>query len=268
MSMGLSYAEDDISKLEMATPSDLEAETRPVEAYISPGHLFWHDFWHEDGAELSKIYQPLTAYDKPNGKEIGKVVMSKPQCFSKTIQALSSEDYMALCEDAGKHSLVIGSKSYTLFTDEYGYEESGLITFSPVILAGDGAWSSIEYKKGKFWVYTLLKDVYYYEERAFLIGKFDTWCSDLGKCAPLSKTMKNEMLKLKPEGQDAGHFAGCYQEVYEITGLAKFGDKNYYQVKMAELTENAPKVKLPLTGYIPTRNTDGSHTGYFFARGC
>jgi hypothetical protein len=65
-----------------------------IEAYVSPDNLFWH----ETGV-MAKLYRPQPAYDRPHGKRIGQVVMSKPGCVPVQIEDLA-------CADAELHTLL------------------------------------------------------------------------------------------------------------------------------------------------------------------
>ncbi len=50
--------------------------TRPIEAFVSPDNLFWH----ETGT-MAGLYQAQFAYDRPHGKRIGEVVMWTVGCY-------------------------------------------------------------------------------------------------------------------------------------------------------------------------------------------
>jgi hypothetical protein len=249
---------------------------KPIEAYVSPKTLFQQD---DPNLPLSKVYRPLSAFDKPWGTEIGQVVISKPECFTPLPENGVQPVERPECADAGKHTYVPKTGGqHDLLVGEYSYEVSGLVTHL-TIRPGDDEhiWAEIEYDGGKFWVNAPEMDVHYFEDLASFITKPAVWCKEPGKCANVSAKMKTEMDVLVPVPNEKGQYkagqqpwvVGCNMEVYLVRGKTTVKGQSYYYVSLAELAKGAPKVDaLPTSGYVPTRDKAGRHVGYFFSRGC
>ena len=243
---------------------------KPIEAYVAPATLFRHDH----GSNLARIYRPQAAYDRPGGKRVGQVTLANPQCAAPDIDSASGQ-YRQQCSEGLVYRFVDqNGKRFEVEIGEYGYEEPGLVTRSPVKRIGTRSWGQIAYAGGTFWVTVKSSDVHDYEAKSYLIGDFDTWCANPAACAPVSAAMRADIERLVPppgtasSSQRVVWLDSCFEAVYQISGRKTINGRRYYIVLRANLLEGAPKVDLPETGLIPTRNRDGSHSGYFFSRGC
>jgi hypothetical protein len=234
---------------------------KAIVSFISPGHLFPVEgtvFSSRKDPLLSETYRPLAAYDKPHGVRIGDVKLANVECIGSWTKPSCGQgfDWYLQLEDGQRHSLAVA---------EYSYETSGLLSYAPSVPAQDGVWSEIPFPHGSFWVVTPAEAVITYEQVAYLIARFDQWCSAPGSCTPVSQQMADEVQKVA-EGKF--QLLGCFQEAYSITGIVGVNKERFYEVTLSAVEQNSPEPQLPKSGYIPVRNLDRSHTGTFYSRGC
>lgn len=249
-----------LAVLSGGTPAMAAPAERPIEAFVSPGHIFPVEgttFFSRGANPSPESYRPLLVYDKPAGRAIGEVRLSNPHCVS--------ESPPAGCEQGLEWRLHLASgKSVALATAEYSYGTDGLVTYSKSMTAAGALWSLIEYRGGTFWVKTAKEDVAVYEELASYVEDFEQWCTAPGRCAKPDAALQQEFSRLK-SGEI--NIMGCDQG-YVITGVVTYVGQRYYKLERPGLDPSSARTILPETGFTPVRNRAGRHTGYFSARGC
>jgi hypothetical protein len=225
---------------------------RPVENYISPPQLF-----PEEGTARAP-YVPLPAYDRPDGKLIGQITAKLTPCAP-----LKPPEE---CDQPPSWNLELrDGRRIELHHEMVGYDQEALVSYEPARIAAGKAWTHIAYDGGAFWTVTDAKDVSNHEAIATWIQDFDTWCSQPGKCAPVTPAMRTEIDLMRNGGYA---LTALGNETYRIDGVAHHGGRRYYKVSIVESEPGKPQPQLPKTGYIPTRGKDGAHVGLFYPKGC
>ncbi|MYM24928.1 hypothetical protein GTP46_20050 [Duganella sp. FT135W] len=225
---------------------------RPIENFVSPPQLF-----PEEGTPRAP-YVPLPAYDRPGGKVIGQVTANLTPCAPLK----ENEE----CDIAPSwHLERRDGTRVELAHDMVGYEQEALLSYQPARIENGKAWAYIEADGGGFWTNTLVQEVINYEARATWVLDFDSWCSQPGKCAPLSAAMRKELDRMLAGEYNLEHLSS---ETYAIEGIIQQGGKRYYKVKQVDTQAGSVQPQLPKIGWIPTRRRDGTHTGVFYPKGC
>jgi len=148
---------------------------------------------------------------------------------------------------------------------EWGYETNGieLYALAPVPDDATHIWGRARADGREVWLKLPLTELHMYEELATLPQDLSVTCTAPGQCAVATPEFLADIEKSK------GQVMSCYDEAYTITGRAAAEGKNYYELTRQELTGGAEAFPhLPEKMYIPTRNAEGGHTGYFYPRGC
>lgn len=234
---------------------------KPIEAYVSPGHLFPMEgtvFMDRDEPTKRVDYKALPAYADRGGQQIGEVRLARPDCVGQ-------EQLRACADVTPQWYLETARGKYPLEVAEYSYETAGLVSLHPVAKSGAVSWSRIDYIGGHFWVRTSTSAVFEHERLAHAVGDFDTWCRAPGDCGPVPRDMAQEVAKVA-----AGKYEleGCYGEAYEVKEVVTTLSGRYYHVTRANVIAGHPVPNLPAAGFIPTRDRSGKHTGVFYSRGC
>lgn len=241
-------------------PAGAASPVRPVEAFVSPTHLFPVEgaAFLETNSVQPVQYRPLDAYDKPSGQLIGRVHLDNLHCISGHPPAT--------CNQGLKWVLRLESgKAVALEPAEFGYETMGLVSYGKSLDAGpDTIWSPIKYETGTFWVRTAATAVHRFEELVTHVESLQEWCSAPGTCTAPSAEMSRELARMK-SGQLL--VAGC-TSAYEVTGIVSHRGKRYYKLQLPEFDSSSPRTSLPKTGFTPMRDRTGGHTGSFSPRGC
>lgn len=232
---------------EPAPPPD---SVHAIENFVVPPELF-------PGGELPGAhYSPIPAYDRPFGKRIGKVSV-QTECTQKTDDGECWYPLQRLFER-------YDGRRFQLEQGEVDYEEPALVSYHRAVRNGDKAWSQVEYAGGAFWIETDATAVRNYESLTSWINDVETWCTEPGVCQPVNGAMRAQIDRVK-----AGEIQlGCGDVIYNITGIVHHGASRYYKVELIEEHPAPPTLKLPKTGYIPTRRHNGEHASTFYSRGC
>ncbi len=226
-------------------PAIASATELPVEAFVSLPSLFPRDgVFAPDGTHP---YRPYPAFASPDGVQIGHVESSFGAC-------------KADCDVANAYLVTPAGKRHALSLDYMRDDTHALLTYEPPVVACAMAWSKIRFANGAFWIKTLRHDLHRFDDLATLVNHFDAICTRPGQCRPLPAPMRNQLDRL------AIH--GCVDLPYEIARVITFKGKRYYKLRLQKTDADAPLRKVPAINYIPTRNSDGNHTGMHEPHGC
>lgn len=235
------------------------ASPLPVEAYVAPPSLFPPEGnWRISRGLVKEPYAPLEAYDRIEGGVIGSVMLAQQHCLDGVARAVG-----AGCEGAGQVFLKTRDGRQRVVPVEMWAEDTkGLVARKPAVVKGAHAWSEIAYTGGTFWVRTAVADVHAYESEVAFVESVETWCVAPGKCAPASPAMLAALKALD------GHFVNPAGAPFEVAERVVLKGTAYYRVKLSEIEGGWPKLGLPATGFIPTRDKAGKHTGTILPMGC
>lgn len=233
------------------------ASPLPIEAYVAPPSLFpVEGTWQSTPEAPREPYAPLEAFDKMEGAVIGRVVVAKPHC-------LDGAEHPTGCDGAGQAFLKTSDGRQRVVPIEmWSYDTMGLVTRKPSVVRGGHAWSEIAYTGGTFWVRTAAADVHPYEMEVAYVENPEMWCTAPGKCAAPTPAMRAALKTLD------GHFVNPNGSPFEVEERVLYKGKAYYRVKLAQLEDGWTRLGLPTTGFVPTRDTAGKHTGTFLPKGC
>ncbi|QRM34834.1 hypothetical protein [Microvirga sp. VF16] len=227
--------------------------SKAVISFVSPPTLF-----PIEGFAFKTAYRPLPVYDRPGGSSVGELTMTNANCAGV-------EDSPA-CHQVGPWVLQFtNGTQYSVEVGEYGYSAYGLVSYSQSTLGPNGLWSEISSEMGPLWVLTPAEAVIPYESLVHVVDNFDRWCDQPGSCTPVQQDMRAEVRRVA-EGQYK--LLSCYLHAYEVTGMTTADRATYYRVNLAEVEPGSGVPHLPRSGFVPTRNLNGSHTGTFYSRGC
>lgn len=217
----------------------------PLEAYVSPASIFPRDGAFAPGA--AKAYKPLPAYASVDGALVGHVDTNYLKCGAD-------------CENVTATLVAIGGKRHRLDINLWDYGTQGLQTYQAPTMVGNVAWSKIPYATGEFWIKTTLAEIHPFEKLAMFADGFDTVCTKPGNCQPVTPAMRKHIETLP--------FQGCFSYPYEVQKIVSYEGKRYYQVKLQDIELGKLKLQIPRTGFVPTRNKNGTHTGIHEPQGC
>ncbi|WP_262031793.1 hypothetical protein [Microvirga sp. Mcv34] len=227
--------------------------SKTIISFVSPQTLF-----PIEGFTFKETYRPLPVYDRPSGSPVGELTMTNADCAG-------AEDSPA-CQQVGPWVLQIpNGTQYSVEIGEYGYSAYGLVSYSQSTPGRNGLWSEISSEQGPLWVLTPAEAVISYESLVHVVEDFDRWCDQPTSCTPVQQDMKAEVQRVA-DGQY--RLLTCYLHAYEVTGVTTADGATYYQVSLAEVEPGSDVPRLPRSGFVPTRNLNGSHTGTFYSRGC
>jgi hypothetical protein len=234
-----------------------------IESYVAPASLSpVEGYWSNPGKPPSEReqekppYHPIAVFSRPDGPVIGLISMTKPQCVVEGERPQN-------CEGAGQVVLTLNNGSQALLpVISWSEGTFGLITLKPSKVERKRSWSEITYPNGSFWVRTDSSEVHPAELLAAVVVAPAVWCLAPGHCSPVTPAMKEEMRAL------AQHTESTMGAVYEISERVTHKGVAYYRVALVPLLPGAPKHHLPTTGYVPTRDEEGKHTGSFSPYGC
>jgi hypothetical protein len=222
------------------------ATAEPVlEAYVSPPSIFPRDGKFPPGG--AKAYKPFPAYASVDGALIGHVDTNYVKCGAE-------------CENVTANLVTTAGKRLPLAINLWDYATQGLQTYEAPTIVGNVAWSRIPHPKGEFWIKTPLAEIHPFEKLAMFADGFDTVCTKPGNCQPVTPAMRKHIKELP--------FNGCFEYPYEVQKVVTFEGKRYYEVKLQEIELGKIKLQIPLKGFVPTRNKNGTHTGIHEPQGC
>jgi hypothetical protein len=210
----------------------------PVEAWVAPPSIFPPDGNFPKGG--AKAYKPFPVHASPDGALVGHVDTNYVKCGNE-------------CENPSATFVTLDGKRYPLAIESWYATTNGLIAYDVPTVTGNVAWTKIRFAKGEFWIKTPKKDVHPAEELSNYADNFDTVCTKLGNCQPVTAAMRKQIAELP--------FQGCVSYPYEVRKVVTFEGKRYYEVEMQEIELGKIKLQIPRKGFVPTRNKDGSHTG-------
>jgi hypothetical protein len=222
-----------------------QAANLPLEAYVSPPALFPDQ--EKFPAGYAKAYRPVPVYASPDGAPVGHVDTNYARCGVQ-------------CEDVTATLITADGKRQPLLIDYRAVSHQGLLTHDQPTVSGNSAWSLIRHAKGQFWIKTALKDIYSFEKLAMFADDFDTVCTQPGNCQSVTAAMRKHVKDLP--------FQGCFTYPYEVQGVTTVDGKRYYKVKLQDIELGKIKLQIPRSGFVPTRNKNGTHTGVLEAQGC
>lgn len=210
----------------------------PIEAYVAPPSIFPKDGkFTKDGA---KAYKPFPAHARPDGPLVGHVATNYLTCGPD-------------CEMPKATFVALDGKRQPLDVQTWFFSTAGLAAYDAPVVTGSIAWTKIRFTQGAFWIKTAKKDVHLYEPLSNFADNFDTVCTKLGTCQPVTAAMRKNIAGIP--------FDGCVGNPYEVRKVVTFEGKRYYEVELQPLEIGKYKLLIPRKGFVPTRNKDGSHTG-------
>lgn len=224
-----------------------------IESYVAPPGQF-----PAESNYAGRIPAPLAAYDGPQGTLVGHIRLEDPACVLTPPPANEAE------RCTFPPSFVYKPMGKPTFSQvelaEWGYETMGMPSYAPSVKDGPYAWSKIQHKSGTVWVKTLWEHVHPYESVAYLVEDLPQFCTGPGTgCRAISAQDTAEMKRL-------ASLITCYNSAYSIVDRITYKGTRYYKLDID--TSGEHKTTLPHPIYVPTRRSDGSHFGDFYARGC
>lgn len=241
--------------LGLAAYGAVAAHAQTIESYVAPQALFPSESNYQ-----GRVPAPLDAFDAPNGQKIGSIQIARPQCLVSSDKNKNDEACVfplpVVYQATGKPKVSIVQMA------EWSYETMGMLSYKPSIQQGGDAWSQVQHANGSVWVKTKKEEVHAYEDVAYLVDNIKTFCTEPGsQCTPVDSTVAKEMSRVTLA------IGTCYDSPYTVVDRVMERGKRYYKLSIENLDPDE-KTSLPSPIYVPTRNTDGSHTGHFFSRGC
>ena len=227
----------------------------PIESYVAPPEQF-----PPESNYKARIPAPLAAYNAPRGTLVGHFVLKNAKCLITSKPPNKAQDCMFPLPFVYK---ALGSSiAQTVELAEWGYETMGMISYAPSVKDGAYVWSQVQHAAGTVWLKTTSSAVHPYEEVAYLVKNIAVLCLAPGEqCTPVDAAINAEIKRVTAVVKT------CFDDPYTIVDRVHKDGKRYYKLSIQNLSKTEATM-LPRIVYMPTRNTDGSHTGMFFSRGC